>query len=183
MPTVKELRKIASGLKIPGRSKMNKAALITAISASRKRKSKSRKRKSRKRKSKSHKRKSKSHKRTPKKKSRRGKSKKGSRRRHKFRLGTKFRMESAELRVLDNRINNIIKKLKELKIRNIKKNYKESGVPGRGGVGYWRDDDTDVLFNALRTAVAKNAAWKARAAMDVEFYKYFEEDLFKEITQ
>ena len=56
MPTVKELRKIASGLKIPGRSKMNKAALITAISASRKRKSKSRKRKS---KSKSHKRKSK----------------------------------------------------------------------------------------------------------------------------
>ena len=99
MPTVKELRKIASGLKIPGISKMNKAALITAISASRKRKSrkrKSRKRKSHKRKSKSrksHKRKSKSRKRTPKKKSRRGKSKKGmkSRRRHKFRLGTKFK--------------------------------------------------------------------------------------------
>ena len=46
-----------------------------------------------------------------------------------------------------------------------------------------REDNTDLLFNALRTAVAKNSAWKARAAMDVEFYKYFEEDLFKEITQ
>jgi len=89
MPTVKELRKIASGLKIPGRSKMNKAALIIAISASRK--SKSRKRKSRKRKNKSRKRKNKSRKRTPKKKSRRGQSKKGkkSRRRHKFRLGAR----------------------------------------------------------------------------------------------
>jgi len=72
MPTVKELRKIASGLKISGRSKMNKAALITAISVSRKRKSKSRKRKSRKRKSKSRKRKSKSRKR----KSRKRKSRK-----------------------------------------------------------------------------------------------------------
>jgi len=84
MPTVKELRKIASGLKIPGRSKMNKAALIIAISASRKRKS-------RKRKSKSRKHKNKSRKRTPKKKSRRGQSKKGkkSRRRHKFRLGAR----------------------------------------------------------------------------------------------
>ena len=50
-------------------------------------------------------------------------------------------------------------------------------------VGGAREDDVDVLYNSLRTAVAKDAKWKARAAMDVEFFKYFEEDLFKEITQ
>ena len=46
-----------------------------------------------------------------------------------------------------------------------------------------REGDTDVMYNALRTAIAKNANWKAHAAKDVEFYKYFEEDLFKEITR
>ncbi len=46
-----------------------------------------------------------------------------------------------------------------------------------------REDDTETMYNALRTAVAKDAKWKSRAAMDVEFYKYFEDDLFKEITQ
>jgi len=50
-------------------------------------------------------------------------------------------------------------------------------------VGGAREDDVDVLYNSLRTAIAKDAKWKARAAMDVEFFKYFEEDLFKEITQ
>jgi tetratricopeptide (TPR) repeat protein len=46
-----------------------------------------------------------------------------------------------------------------------------------------RENDTDVMYNALRTAIAKNASWKTRAAMDVEFYQYFEEDLFRQITQ
>ena len=46
-----------------------------------------------------------------------------------------------------------------------------------------RDDDVEIMFNALRTAVAKNDKWKGHAAKDVEFFKYFEEDLFKEITQ
>jgi Flp pilus assembly protein TadD len=46
-----------------------------------------------------------------------------------------------------------------------------------------QEDDVEVMYNALRTAVAKNDKWKTRAAMDVEFFKYFEEDLFKEITQ
>jgi len=50
-------------------------------------------------------------------------------------------------------------------------------------VGGARDGDTEVMYNALRTAIAKNAKWKERAAMDVEFFEVFEDDLFKEITQ
>ena len=50
-------------------------------------------------------------------------------------------------------------------------------------VGGARDGDTEIMYNALRTAIAKNAKGKERAAMDVEFFEFFEEDLFKEITQ
>jgi len=157
MPTVKELRKIASGLKIPGRSKMNKAALITAISASHKRKSKSRKSKSRKR--------------TPKKKSRRGKSKKGmkSRRRHKFRLGTKFkyRMERGEVpkaktqEELERMIDAKIRDIRLMKIKNIKKKYNPR--PGRGGVGEWRDDETEKAEDALQDIIDRIAANKIQS--------------------
>ena len=50
-------------------------------------------------------------------------------------------------------------------------------------VGGARESDTEVMYNALRTAIAKNAKWKQRAAMDVEFFEFFEADLFKEITK
>jgi tetratricopeptide (TPR) repeat protein len=50
-------------------------------------------------------------------------------------------------------------------------------------VGGAREGDTEIMYNALRTAIAKNAKWKERAAMDVEFFEFFEDDLFKEITQ
>jgi tetratricopeptide (TPR) repeat protein len=47
-----------------------------------------------------------------------------------------------------------------------------------------RDGDTEIMYNALRAAVALDPAkFKKHAAMDVEFFKYFEDDLFKEITQ
>ena len=46
-----------------------------------------------------------------------------------------------------------------------------------------RDNNTDLMYNSLRTAIAKNASWKAHAAKDVEFYQYFEEDLFRQVTQ
>ena len=50
-------------------------------------------------------------------------------------------------------------------------------------VGGARESDSEVMYNALRTAIAKDAKWKQRAAMDIEFYEFFEDDLFKEITQ
>ena len=46
-----------------------------------------------------------------------------------------------------------------------------------------RQGDVEIMYNALRAAVAKKPDIKKHAAMDVEFYEYFEEDLFKEITQ
>jgi len=46
-----------------------------------------------------------------------------------------------------------------------------------------RDGDVELMYNSMRTAVAKDPSLKEHAKMDVEFYKYFEEDLFKEITQ
>ena len=46
-----------------------------------------------------------------------------------------------------------------------------------------RDGNVDAMYNSLRAAVARDASWKAYAMKDVEFYKYFEENLFKEIVQ
>jgi tetratricopeptide (TPR) repeat protein len=47
-----------------------------------------------------------------------------------------------------------------------------------------REGDVEVMYNALRAAVAlAPEKIKSHAVKDVEFAKYFEEDLFKEITQ
>lgn len=46
-----------------------------------------------------------------------------------------------------------------------------------------RDGDVELMYNSLRAAVARDASLKAYALKDVEFYKYFEEALFKEIMQ
>jgi tetratricopeptide (TPR) repeat protein len=47
-----------------------------------------------------------------------------------------------------------------------------------------REGDTEVMYNALRASVALAPdKIKEHARKDVEFAKYFEEDLFKEITQ
>ncbi len=46
-----------------------------------------------------------------------------------------------------------------------------------------RKGDSDVLFNNLRTACAKNADLKEIAAKDMEFYKYLENDTFKTIVK
>ena len=46
-----------------------------------------------------------------------------------------------------------------------------------------RDGDVELMYNSLRAAVARDASLKAHALKDVEFYKYFEEALFKEIMQ
>jgi len=44
-----------------------------------------------------------------------------------------------------------------------------------------RDGDVELMYNSLRAAIARDASLKAYALKDVEFYKYFEENLFKEI--
>ncbi|MEJ5264192.1 MAG: tetratricopeptide repeat protein [Bacteroidales bacterium] len=46
-----------------------------------------------------------------------------------------------------------------------------------------RTDNSDMVFNNLRTAVAKDIKLKAYAAKDVEFLKYFEDETFKSIIQ
>ena len=46
-----------------------------------------------------------------------------------------------------------------------------------------RDGDPEVVFNALRTCIAKQPKFKARAAKDVEFYQWFEDAAFQEIVQ
>lgn len=46
-----------------------------------------------------------------------------------------------------------------------------------------RDADVELMYNSLRAAVAEDPSLKERAVKDVEFYEYFEEDLFKEIMQ
>jgi Flp pilus assembly protein TadD len=46
-----------------------------------------------------------------------------------------------------------------------------------------RDGDVELMYNSLRAAVARDASLKGYALKDVEFYKYFEENLFKEIVQ
>jgi len=47
-----------------------------------------------------------------------------------------------------------------------------------------RNGDTEIMFNALRAAVAlKPDKIKEHAVKDVEFAEFFEDDLFKEITQ
>ncbi len=46
-----------------------------------------------------------------------------------------------------------------------------------------REDDVEVMYNALRAAVALKPEIKEHAVNDVEFFEYFEDDLFKEIMQ
>ena len=47
-----------------------------------------------------------------------------------------------------------------------------------------RDQDTEVMYSALRAAVAaKPEKMKQHAAKDVEFFEYFEDDTFKEIIK
>ena len=46
-----------------------------------------------------------------------------------------------------------------------------------------REGDSEVTFNALRTAVAKQPKLKAHAAKDLEFRQWFEDDAFKDIVQ
>ena len=46
-----------------------------------------------------------------------------------------------------------------------------------------REDDVEIMYNALRAAIALKPKLKEHAVKDVEFFKYFEEDLFKEIMQ
>ncbi len=46
-----------------------------------------------------------------------------------------------------------------------------------------RDGDTELMYNSLRTAVAKDSDLKDRAAQDVEFFEYLQEDAFKSIVQ
>lgn len=46
-----------------------------------------------------------------------------------------------------------------------------------------RDGDVELMYNSLRASVARDASLKAYALKDVEFFKYFEEGLFKEIVQ
>ena len=46
-----------------------------------------------------------------------------------------------------------------------------------------RMDNSDMVFNNLRTAVGKDIKLKAYAVKDVEFMKYFTNDTFKSIIQ
>lgn len=46
-----------------------------------------------------------------------------------------------------------------------------------------RKNDTDLLFNNLRTACTKDASLKEFAAKDMEFFKYFDNDTFKTIIK
>ncbi|MBL7113922.1 MAG: hypothetical protein ISS19_18430, partial [Bacteroidales bacterium] len=46
-----------------------------------------------------------------------------------------------------------------------------------------RDGNPEIVFNALRTAVAKEPKLKARAAKDLEFREFFEDAAFKEIVK
>ncbi len=46
-----------------------------------------------------------------------------------------------------------------------------------------RDGNPEIVFNALRTAVAKEPKLKARAVKDLEFSQWFEDAAFKEIVQ
>ncbi len=46
-----------------------------------------------------------------------------------------------------------------------------------------RKNDTELMFNNLRTACTKDASLKEFAAKDMEFFKYFENDTFKSIVK
>lgn len=46
-----------------------------------------------------------------------------------------------------------------------------------------RKNDSELMFNNLRTACTKNASLKAFAAKDMEFFKYFDNDTFKTIVK
>jgi len=46
-----------------------------------------------------------------------------------------------------------------------------------------RTENTDMIYNNLRTAVGKDVKLKAYAKKDVEFLKYFNEEIFKSIVQ
>lgn len=46
-----------------------------------------------------------------------------------------------------------------------------------------RKGDGDIMFNNLRAAVSKDASIGSRAKMDMEFFKYFNDDTFKSIVK
>lgn len=46
-----------------------------------------------------------------------------------------------------------------------------------------RKNDTDLLFNSLRSACDKDSSLKSFAGKDMEFFKYFENDTFKSIIK
>jgi tetratricopeptide (TPR) repeat protein len=46
-----------------------------------------------------------------------------------------------------------------------------------------RTENTDMIYNNLRTAVGKDVKLKAYAKKDAEFLKYFNEEIFKSIVQ
>lgn len=46
-----------------------------------------------------------------------------------------------------------------------------------------REGDVEKMYNALSTCVAKDAKWKGHAVKDVEFFKYWEEQMFKDTVK
>jgi tetratricopeptide (TPR) repeat protein len=46
-----------------------------------------------------------------------------------------------------------------------------------------REGDVEKMYNALSTCVAKDAKWKEYAMKDVEFFKYWEEQMFKDTVK
>ncbi len=68
----------------------------------------------------------------------------------------------------------ILKKVENQEVANV---YYLKAILGA------RKQDTDLLFNNLRTAVEKDAALAAYAKKDVEFAQYFEDATFKGIVQ
>jgi len=46
-----------------------------------------------------------------------------------------------------------------------------------------REGDVEKMYNALSTCVAKEAKWKEYAVKDVEFFKYWEEQMFKDTVK
>ena len=63
-------------------------------------------------------------------------------------------------------------------------------LPGETAKGYYlmavamaREGDVERMYNALASACGMDSDWKEYAVMDVEFYKYWEEQTFKETVE
>ena len=46
-----------------------------------------------------------------------------------------------------------------------------------------RQANTDLIYNSLRAAIAKNAKLAGDAKTDMEFFKYFNDDSFKSVVK